>query len=345
MSVARPGITKIEPSAGIAGGEIKIECSQFTATKGGESQVLFGSTPGRMLSASPKHIVAVVPDGLQSDDLNSGIRLSVDNRLSEPAPFHVGEKIASELHPVANPAIDPDNGSIYVTLSGTRGQKVPISIYRIFPDGDVRPFVSDITNPTSMAIDSNGQLFVSSRFDGIVYKVSSIGESEAFAQNLGAATGIAFNRRGDLYVGDRNGIIYRINGIGEAFPFTTLEASVAAFHLAFGPDDYLYVTGPTVHSYEPVYRISPLGDVEPWCYGFGRPQGLAFDTDGNLYVAASRRGHRGIFRITPEKEISMVAAGMSIVGLALDFKGDAIITTQSEVHRLPLGIKSLLLER
>src|SRR5882724_7856136 len=192
MSVARPRIIKTEPSAGIAGGEIKIECSEFTATKGGESQVLFGSTPGRMLSASPRRIVAVVPDGLGSDELNSGIRLNVDNRLSEPAPFHVGEKIASELHPVANPAIDPDNGSIYVTLSGKLGQKVPISIYRIFPDGEVKPFVSDITNPTAMAVDSNGQLFVSSRLDGIVYKVSPIGESEAFAHNLGTATGIAF---------------------------------------------------------------------------------------------------------------------------------------------------------
>ena len=68
-----------------------------------------------------------------------------------------------------------------------------------------------------MAFDSNGQLFVSSRSEGIVYRVSSFGESEAFAHNLGTPTGIAFNRKGDLYVGDRNGVIYRVNGIGEAF--------------------------------------------------------------------------------------------------------------------------------
>ena len=345
MSVVRPRIKKIVPTAGIAGGEIRIDCEGFTGTRGGESQALFGSTPGRMLSASPKRIVTVVPEGIPSDELNLGISLRVDEFLSEPGYFRVGEKIAGELHPVANPAINPDNGSIYVTLSGTRGQKVPISVYRIFPDGEVKPFVSDITNPTSMVFDSNGQLFVSSRFDGIVYKVSSMGESEAFAQNLGAATGLAFKKRGDLYVGDRNGVIYRINGIGEAFPFTTMEASVAAYHLAYGPDDYLYVTGPTVHSYEPIYRINPLGDVQPWFFGFGRPQGLAFDTDGNLYVAASWRGHRGIFKITPHMEISMVIAGMSIVGLAIDFKGDAIVTTQSEVHRVPLGAKSLLLDR
>ncbi len=345
MSSVRPRIKKIEPPAGIIGGEVKIECEGFTGTRGGESVVLFGSATGRLLSASPKHIVAVVPEDIPAHELKSGVRLRVDGNFSDPVSFSAGERIASELHPITNPVVDPNNGSIYVTLSGKFGQKVPISIYRIFPDGDIKPFVSDVTNPSAMAIDPAGELYVSSRSDGVIYRISPMGESEAFAHNLGVATGIAFSRRGDLYVGDRNGVIYRINGIGEAFPFATLEASVAAYHLSFGPDDYLYVTGPTVHSYEPVYRISPLGDVEPWVYGFGRPQGHAFDTNGNLYLSASRYGHRGIFRITPDKEISMVISGMNIVGLAIDFKGDAIITTKSEVHRVTLGVKSLLLER
>src|SRR5581483_845290 len=130
---------------------------------------------------------------------------------------NVAEKIAGELNPVANPVIDPDNGSLYVTLSGKMGQKVPISIYRIFPDDDVKPFVFDIINPTAMAFDSHGQLYVSSRFDSAVYKISSFGESEMFAQNLGVATGLAFNQNDDLFVGDRNGVIYKVNEIGESF--------------------------------------------------------------------------------------------------------------------------------
>src|ERR1700674_1873685 len=42
----------------------------------------------------------------------------------------IGVPIAENLHPVTNPAIDQD-GNIYVTFSGTRGQKVPVAIYRI----------------------------------------------------------------------------------------------------------------------------------------------------------------------------------------------------------------------
>src|SRR5215472_14809574 len=128
MGVKGPKILSTEPSAGIIGGEVKIKCSGFEASLHGESRVLFGSTFGRMISASPTHIVAVVPEGVLPGENDAGIRLQVDDVLSEPAPFKVGEKIADELHPVANPAIDPDNGSLYVTLSGKRGQKMPVSI-------------------------------------------------------------------------------------------------------------------------------------------------------------------------------------------------------------------------
>ena len=37
----------------------------------------------------------------------------------------------------------------------------------------------------------------------------------------------------------------------------TLEPSIAAYHLAFGFDEYLYVAGPTTSSFDSIYRISP----------------------------------------------------------------------------------------
>ena len=65
-----------------------------------------------------------------------------------------------------------------------------------------------------------------------------------------------------MYVGDRTGTIYRVNGIGEEKPWAQLEPSVSAYHLAFGPDDALYVTGPTVSSYEAVMRIDQNGEAQ-----------------------------------------------------------------------------------
>ncbi|HYO92045.1 MAG TPA: hypothetical protein VEQ40_10430, partial [Pyrinomonadaceae bacterium] len=200
------------------------------------------------------------------------------------------------------------------------------------------------TNPTGIAFDREGQMFVTSRMDGVVYRITPFKEAVAFARNLGVATGIAFDREGRMYVGDRTGTIYRVNGIGEETPWAQLEASVSAYHLAFGPDDALYVTGPTVSSFESVMRIDGSGQASVFYRGLGRPQGLAFDRDGNLYVAASLRGRRGIIRISPDgTDAQLAVAGMNVVGLAFGPTGDMIVVTNDTVYSLPLGIYGTLL--
>src|SRR6185436_7653059 len=120
---------------------------------------------------------------------------------------------------------------------------------------------------------SEGQMFVSSRLEGIVYRVTPFKEAQPFARNLGVATGIAFDKQGQMYVGDRTGNIFQVNGIGEEKIWAELEPSVAAYHLAWGPDDALYVTSPTVTSFDSISRIDKDGNVSVFYKGLGRPQG------------------------------------------------------------------------
>src|SRR5205085_9013087 len=135
-------------------------------------------------------------------------------------------------------------------------------------------------------------------------------------------------------VGDRSGTVFKIARDRQIFVFATLEPSVAAYHLAFGGEGMLYVTGPTTSSYDAVYRIDPHGDVSVFYRGLGRPQGLAFDADGNLYVAASLGGKRGIVKLTPDKQASLEVAGHGLVGLAFAPGRSAILATTSVVHHL-----------
>ncbi len=116
---------------------------------------------------------------------------------------------------------------------------------------------------------------------------------------MGVATGLAFDTERNLYVGDRSGTIFKIAPDRQIFVFATLEPSVAAYHLAFGPDGTLYVTGPTTSSYDAVYAIKRDGDIGVLHRGLGRPQGIAVDIAGNVYVAASLGGRRGVVCITP----------------------------------------------
>jgi sugar lactone lactonase YvrE len=326
------------PHAGVEGGEVVIACEGYDTSEYLSCHVWFGDQRGKLTSASPDRVVVTIPD---CETGIGGNELKLESASGTMATsFTLGVKLADNLHPVANPAVDRDDGSIYVTLSGTRGQKVPVSIYKISTDETVSPFVSDVVNPTGLAFNREGTLYVTSRYDSALYSISPFGEVETVASDLGVATGVAFDKRGDIFVGDRSGTIFRINELGESRPFASLDPSVAAFHLAFSPDGDLYVSGPTVSSFESIQRINAMGDVTKFYTGLGRPQGLAFDAQGNLYVAASLRGHRGIVRITPDgRDAEVVVSGSSLVGLAFDDAGNMIVVSTQKVYRVPMGIK------
>jgi sugar lactone lactonase YvrE len=336
-------IEKIDPSAAIPGGEIVVACKDFDTNSKGVSGCLFDGERGHLVAASAHRVMVLAPENNFGGSVQ--VSLESDGEYSDSKEFILGTKLAEDLHPVTNPAFDPDDGSLFVTRSGSRGQQLPVTLFRIDTNGDVQEFSGDIVNPTGIAFDPSGQMFVTSRMDGIVYRVTPFKEAVVFAQNLGVATGIAFDKQGRMYVGDRTGTIYRINGIGEGQSWAQAEPSVSAYHIAFGPDGSLYLTGPTVSSHESVLRFDEAGTSSVFFRGLGRPQGLAFDREGNLYVAASLRGRRGIVRIKPDgSNAELVVAGMNVVGLAFSPDGDLIVATTESVFSLPLGIQGTLLD-
>lgn len=337
-------IVGIDPPYGIPGGEVIINCDDFDTSDPATCAVTFDDTVAPIVALGSKRILAIVPDLGRGGEVK--VRLQTGERQSEPVTFTVARKLAGDLHPVANPAFDPDDGALFVTRSGSRGEELPVTLFRIDVDGDVTEYSGDISNPTGIAFSSDGDMFVTSRLDGVVYKVTPFKEAVAFSRNLGVATGIAFDRDGVMYVGDRTGTIFRINGIGEEHSWSQIEPSVSAYHLAFGPNDSLYVTGPTVTSFDCVWRVNSDGEVDVFFKGLGRPQGLAFDNDGNLYVAASLRGRRGIVRISRDGQAAeIVVAGVNLVGLAFSASGEMAVVSIDSVYSLPMQIKGTLLRQ
>src|SRR5258708_37015998 len=116
-------------------------------------------------------------------------------------------------------------------------------------------------NATSIAFDRAGQMYVSSRYDGAVYHVAPNGTMTTYAEGMGVATGIAFDRDQNLYVGDRSGTIFKIARDQQVFVFATLEPSVSAYHLAFSPQVDLFFTAPTTSRFDRVHTIDPHGTV------------------------------------------------------------------------------------
>jgi hypothetical protein len=332
----KPHIEAVVPSAALPGGEVRITGTDLRPSDFRQPQVEFGEVKGSVVISSDEFLVARVPSGASSGP----IVVSTNGYSSNPHQIRVAVPIAENLHPVTNPALDPE-GNIFVSFSGSRGQKVPVSIFKIDTNYNVKPFLSDVMNATSIAFDRNGQMYVSSRFDGTVYRVAPNGTMSSYAEGMGIATGIAFDRKGNLYVGDRSGTIFKIGDDRQIFVFATLEPSVSAYHLAFGPHGDLFVTGPTTSSFDSVYKVDPQGNVSNFFRGLGRPQGMAFDSEGNLYVAASLSGKRGIVKITPTGQASLEVAGAGLVGLAFAPGRSVVLATNNAVHHLAWNIQGM----
>lgn len=331
-----PRIESVTPKAAIPGGEILLSGNGFSSRLNPTPIVRFGEVYGDLALAAGDRLVVRVPDGAGSSE----VVVAADGQESAPFPISVGVQLADNLHPVCNPAVDAD-GNIFVTFSGPRGERVPVSLYKILANGGIKPFVTSLVNPSGLALDAGGNLYVSCRNDGTIHKVSPDGRTQEWIEGMGTATGIAFDREQNLYVGDRSGTIFKISPSREIFVFATLEPSVAAYHLAFHPNGELYATGPTTSSFDRVYRISRGGEVSTFYRGLGRPQGLAFDREANLYVAASLGGRRGVVRITPQGHAELALSGSGIVGLALMPTGRAILATTGALYSLDWDVRGL----
>ena len=230
MPSTHPQIDSVEPRHACEGGRVVVR-GRHLWSGGDQPQLWLGETVARPAAASARALTFRVPAGISG---RVPVRLDPGGNgagASDGAVLNVGEPIATGLHQVDSPVFDAE-GRLYVTYSGTRGQQVPVSIFRVSREGVRETFSSAIVNPTAMALGPDGLLYVSSRFEGSVYKVAEDGTATVHATELGVPCGLAFSPEGALFVGDRSGTIFRIRKDGQPLMVATLPSSVAAYHLA-----------------------------------------------------------------------------------------------------------------
>ena len=337
-SLPEPRIDDILPAAALPLGEVELTGAYLGPNSVGPPAVVVGTFPAQVRMSRPGRLVFRVPE----QAITGLIEVRSPQGVSNGAPLRIAHELSSGLHPVTSPAVSR-SGMVYATISGPRGKQTPVSVVRVSPDGRGTPFVTGILNATGLAFSPDGDLFVTSRAEGNVYRVDGAGESTLYAEGMGVATGAAFDPHGNLFVGDRSGTIFKIDPQRKIFVYATLEPSISAYHLAVDTAGTLFVTGPTLCSNDTIWAIDTHGQARAWYRGLGRPQGLALSKEGDVYLAACLHGRRGLVRVTPKGDASLVLSGDNIVGVAFSPLGTPILTTNEAVYDVDLGVEGLTL--
>jgi sugar lactone lactonase YvrE len=286
-------------------------------TPGGVVTLLFGGT-GRVQGIAVdtagnvyvsdqlfQAITKITPAGVFSILAGSGVAGSAD-----------GSGTVAQFNQPSGIAVDAA-GTLYVADAGnsTIRQVTPTGVVStlagsagVTGSADGSGAAAQFNQPSGIAADSAGNLYVADAFNNAIRKITVAGEVSTLAGSAGVAgrgsadgsgsaarffnpAGIATDTAGNLYVADTgNQTIRKITAAGVV---STLAGSVGVCGSANGS-----------------------GTAAQFC----SPAGIATDTAGNLYVADT--GNQTIRKITAAGEVSTLAGGVGVTGSA-DGNGSA----------------------
>jgi hypothetical protein len=84
--------------------------------------------------------------------------------------------------------------------------------------------------------------------------------------------------------------------------------------------------------------------VDTWGGQYGRPQGLAFDAAGHLYIVDALAGGSALYRVRLDGPAvpELMLSGGPLIGLAFDPHGGIALAAAETVYRLAVGTRGLL---
>jgi hypothetical protein len=260
-------------------------------------------------------------------------------RRASPGPATSACWWPTTCTPSPTPAVD-SFGNIFTTFSGSRGPEGPGGGLQDRSQLHHEAVHQRAHECHRLAFDEQGMLYISSRYDGFVYQVTPNGNMSVYVEGMGVATGIAFDGEHNLYVGDRSGTIFKISPTARSSssppwnlpsPPTTWPSAPTAISTSPGPP-------PPASTRCTASRTT--GEVETFYRGLGRPQGMAFDEEGRLYVAASIAGRKGVVRIDPDRRAELFLSGPGIVGLAFTPSRAMVVATTNAIYRVDVASRA-----
>ncbi len=230
---------------------------------------------------------------------------------------------------------------IYATISGQRGKQTPVSVVRVSPDGRGTPFVTGILNATGLAFNPDGDLFVTSRAEGTVYRVDAAGEFTVYAEGMGVATGAAFDARAICLSATAAAPFSK--SIPSARSSSTPRWSQASPPITWPStragrfSSPLPRSRPTTPSGPSSPTATPAPGIAAWAVRRAlRSRVTAASTSPPASTAAAA------WCASPRRaKPALVLAGNNLVGVAFSPLGTAVLATNEAVYDVDLGVEGL----
>ena len=220
-----------------------------------------------------------------------------DDRGGEYRPLGAGERwdtVFTTTPPVSVEGLTADRrGNLYTPLRGTGGA---CPVVRVTPDGEDQPVgqIPAPCGPAGLAFDSDGDLYVADGDEIHRLRPSAAAPptSTVFAAGVPGANGVAFDRRGVLWVSDGvtgQGRVWRIGD--DRQPQEVFRVQPMVNDVVIPPA--VSGVGRDPRSAPPAtVTITPNGRQASNTLGSQHlvANGLAFDRDGSLFVGDTARG-------------------------------------------------------
>lgn len=182
----------------------------------------------------------------------------------------------------------PNTGATVSTVAGsTQGQQ------------DDTGTAAQFNNPHGVALDSQGNLFVADRSNGLIRKIDANGVVTTFFNGAGTGltnpTDLVFDSNDNLFITDN--VEKRVFGINSAGVFFTFAANVFDNPLGLAVDnlDNVYVADAGKHQ---VFKVTPTGSISIFAGSgnagytngvataarFDGPSNIAIDSNGNVFI-------------------------------------------------------------
>ena len=204
---------------------------------------------------------------------------------------------------------------------------LPITAQSAYFSGVTNTLPGSYTNPTGMALDSSGNIYVSDGGNGTVSEIlASNGSVNQIASGLGQPWAVAVDGSGNVYTADLDGTVKKILASDRSIN-TLARGFNQPLGVAVDSGGNVYIAGSGTST---VYEISEGGStITTLGGGFSVPRGLAVDQNGNIYVTDQVNGTVSEMpnTCTSSSCVTTLASGFNTPeGVAVDRSGNVYVS-------------------